>query len=195
MVIPRYRLRSLAFLAVAAFACATATAISAGTLTGTLADSKDAPAYVSACSIDSDGSGVFTPTIAVTDRKPSAVASADVAIDFYDPQNHLLGESVVSPPYGPQGEPFGAFDHIACRVTRAEFVDGSVYVLKGNSGNLLAPLAGALLGAGAAAALIGASHSSKSSSSSASSSPTPAAGSSATPVPVESIVPLARRKK
>jgi hypothetical protein len=189
------RTRVVALSVFGALACATA---SATTLSATLLDPKDAPAFVSACSIDNDSSGVFTPAIVVTDRKPSAVTSADVAIDFFDAQNRMLGEVVVSPPYGPQGLPFGSIDRVGCRIKRAQFLDGSVYEVKDRSttANALAPIAGAILGIGAAAVLIGSNKGggSKSSGTSAA-SPTPNPAASSTPVPVASVIPLAKPKK
>ncbi|MBD5635131.1 MAG: hypothetical protein IAI49_11695 [Candidatus Eremiobacteraeota bacterium] len=191
MKLHRNRLR-VGFILVA-FACATAAATGAGSLKATLLDPKDAPAYVSACSVDNDTSGVFTPSITVSDRKAAAIAATDVAIDFLDAQNRLLGEVVATPPYGPQGLPFGAVDRIACKVKRAQFVDGSVYQPKvPQSGNSLAPIAGAALGVGGAALLLGSGHSGGAGSTN---SATPAPGVSAgigTPVPVASIVPLDR---
>jgi hypothetical protein len=195
------RARTAVFSLLAACALA-ANATSAGTLSAALADPKDAPAYVSACSVDNDSSGVFTPMVTLGDRRSSAIGSADVAIDFFDAQGRVLGEVVVSPPYGPEGLPFGAVDRVACKVKRAEFTDGYVYALPEPHGaaNAIEPVAGALIGVGAAAALIGSKHGS-SSSSSASAAPStapssgPTASGSATPVPVASIVPLADARK
>jgi hypothetical protein len=186
------------FLVLAAIA--SATVARAAPLPVALIDPATAPAYVSACAIDNDSSGVFTPSITVSDRKSSAVVAADVAIDFIDPQGHVLGEVVASPPYGPQPVPFGAVERVACRVKHVEFVDGSAYDAKGssNAAASVLPILGVLLGGGAAAALIGSNHGSKSSTSSSGGggSATPAPGSSAsgssTPVPVASIVPLVR---
>jgi hypothetical protein len=180
-------------------AVASATVARAAPLPVALNDPADAPAYVSACAIDNDSSGVFTPAIVVSDRKSAAVVAADVAIDFIDPQGHVLGEVVASPPYGPQPVPFGPVERVACRVKHVEFVDGSVYDAKvpSNAAAGILPILGVLIGGGAAAALIGSNRGSKSSnSSSGGGTGTPAPGTSAsassTPVPVASIVPLDR---
>jgi hypothetical protein len=187
------RARLVALSVFAAFACATA---SATTLSATLLDPKDAPAFVSACSIDNDSSGVFTPTIVVTDRRRAAVATADVAVDFFDAQNRSLGEVVVSPPYGPEGLPFGSIDRVGCRIKRARFVDGSVYEVRDRTGASSAlPIAGALLGIGAAALLIGSKGGGSKTGSSVGTSPTSAPTGAGTPVPVASIIPLARPRK
>jgi hypothetical protein len=185
------------FLVLAALA--SATVARAAPLPVALIDPANAPAFVSACAIDNDSSGVFTPSITVTDRKSSAVVAADVAIDFVDPQGHVLGEAVASPPYGPQPLPFGSIERVTCRVKHVEFVDGSVYDAKvsSNAAASILPILGVLIGIGAGAAVIGSNHGSKSSSSSSGGgSATPAPGTSAsassTPVPVASIVPLAR---
>jgi hypothetical protein len=172
------RARLVALSVFAAFACATA---SATTLSATLLDPKDAPAFVSACSIDNDSSGVFTPTIVV---------------DFFDAQNRSLGEVVVSPPYGPEGLPFGSIDRVGCRIKRARFVDGSVYEVRDRTGASSAlPIAGALLGIGAAALLIGSKGGGSKTGSSVGTSPTSAPTGAGTPVPVASIIPLARPRK
>jgi hypothetical protein len=185
------------FLVLAAIA--SATVARAAPLPVALIDPTTAPAYVSACAIDNDSSGVFTPSITVSDRTSAAVVAADVAIDFIDPQGHVLGEVVASPPYGPEPVPFGSVERVACRVKHVEFVDGSVYDAKGssNAAASVLPILGVLIGGGAAAALIGSNRGSKSSSSSSGGgSATPGPGSSAsgssTPVPVASIVPLVR---
>jgi hypothetical protein len=186
-----------AALPVVALACATAT--SAAPLTATLVDPQNAPAAVSSCTIDYDSSGVFTPAVTIADRKPAALTSADVGIDFFDAQNRLLGHVVVAPPYGPTGTPFGSIDRVACRIERAEFADGSRYAPYDRpGGNAIVPVAGAILGVGAAAALAGSSHSNSSSGSSSTVAPTATPGSGSatpTPVPVASIVPLAQRRK
>jgi hypothetical protein len=187
------RSRGGALLAVSAIICATST--SAETMTAQPIDAKDAPAYVSACSIDEGAGGIFTPAITVTDRKASAVVSTDVAIYFIDPQNRLVGEVVVSPPYGPTGVPFGTVDRIACRVKRAQFVDGSVFEInEGPRGaNSVLPSIGAVLGAGAAALLLS-SHGSNASSGT---TPGPIGTSSfapSSPVPVATITELLRPK-
>jgi len=187
------RLRSAAFVAFA-FACATAT--SAGTPSATLGDPKDAPAYVSACSIENDSSGVFTPDITVADRKRAAITDAEVELDFFDASNKLLGDVVVAPPYGPEGLPFGAVDHAVCRVKSAHFIDGSTYETKTpQGGSSLAPAAGAVLGAGAAALLIGANHGSNNAPG-ATAAPSAVATSAVTPTPapVGTIEQLARPK-
>ncbi len=188
------RLRSAASFVVLACACATAT--SAGTPSATLGDPKDAPAYVCACSIENDSSGVFTPDITVADRKRAAIADAQVELDFFDASNNLLGDVVVAPPYGPEGLPFGAVDRAVCRVKSAHFVDGSTYETKASQGgSSLAPVAGAVLGAGAAALLLGANHGSKNAAS-ATSAPSAVASSrvTPTPAPVGTIEQLARPK-
>jgi hypothetical protein len=189
---PPFFRRSTVFLALLAAACMTATL--AGTLATTPVDVPGAPAYVSACAIDSDSSGVFTPTITVTDRKPSALTSADVEIDFYDASNRAIGAVIVSPPYGPSGLPFGSIDHATCKVRAARFLDGSSYEPKvANTGAALAPIAGVLLGAGAAALIIGANHkAATAASAAATASGTPSTTSTITPGPVETIVQLAR---
>ncbi len=187
-------LRSAGFFVLLAFACATAT--SAGTLGATLGDPKDAPAYVSACSIENDSSGVFTPDVTVADRKRPAITDAAVEIDFFDASNKLLGAVVVAAPYGPEGLPFGAVDHAVCRVKSAHFLDGSTYEVKSSQGgSSLAPVAGAVLGAGAAALLIGANHGSNNAAS-ATSAPSAVASSAATPTPapVGTIEQLGRPK-
>jgi hypothetical protein len=188
---PLFR-RSTIFLGILAAACVTATV--AGTLPTAPVDVPGAPAYVSACAIDSDSSGVFTPAITVTDRKPSALTSADVEIDFYDAANRAIGAVIVSPPYGPSGLPFGSIDHATCKVRAARFLDGSSYEPKiSNTGAALAPIAGALLGAGAAALIIGANHKAAAAASeAATASATPSTGATVTPGPVGTIVQLAR---
>jgi hypothetical protein len=187
------RPRGAALFALSAVVGATST--SAETMTAQPLDAKDAPAYVSACAIDTAPGGVFTPAITVADRKASAVVSADVAIYFIDPQNRLVGEVVVSPPYGPTASPFGTVDRVACRVKRAQFVDGSVFELneapRGASSVL--PAVATVLGAGAAALLLS-NHGSNSSSGT---TPVPVGPSSAipsTPVPVATITELLRPK-
>ena len=186
-------LRSVAFFVLLAFACATAT--SAGTLGATLGDPKDAPAYVSACSIEQDSSGVFTPDVTVADRKRPAITDAAVEIDFFDASNKLLGAVVVAAPYGPEGLPFGAVDHAVCRVKSAHFLDGSTYAVKApqQGGSSLAPVAGAVLVGGAAALLIGANHGSNNAAG-ATSAPSAVATVSVTPAPVGTIEQLARPK-
>jgi hypothetical protein len=186
------------FLVLAAIA--SATVARAAPLPVALIDPADAPAYVSACAIDNDSSGVFTPSITVSDRKSAAVVAADVAIDFIAPQGHVLGEVIASPPYGPEPVPFGPVERISCRVKHAEFVDGSVYDAKA-SGKAVAgilPILGVLIGAGAAAALIGSNRGSKNSGSSSggggSATPAPGTSATSTPVPVASIVPLVRSR-
>ena len=183
-----------------ALACATATP--AATLTATLLDPPDAPAAVSSCSIDNDSSGVFTPAIAIVDRKPAALTSADVGIDFFDAQNRPLGHVIVAPPFGPTALPFGSIDRVACRIVRAEFADGARFAPYEHAagGGAALPVAGAILGVGAAAALAGSSHSGSSSGASSGSTAAPTATptsstATATPVPVASVVPLSQRRK
>ena len=196
------RLRRAAFVVLigcAAGALAIGTPTSAGTLGAALVDPKDAPAAVTACAIQQDSSGVFTPAITVTDRKPPAITEADVEIGFYDAANRSLGAVVVSPPYGPEGLPFGSVDHITCKVRAARFLDGSTYEARSARGGSAAlPVAGVLLGAGAAALIIGSGHSSSQNGGSLHASPTPvttaSASTSATPAPVGTIIQLARPK-
>jgi hypothetical protein len=194
MRIRSIRSRAVALLGLSAVVCATST--SAETMKAQALDAKDAPAYVSSCAIDVGPGGVFTPAITVADRKASALVSADVAIYFIDPQNRLVGEVVVSPPYGPTGSPFGTVDRIACRVKRAQFVDGSVFEVNEapRGANSVLPAAAAVLGAGAAALLLS-NHGANSSSSGTTPVPAgpPSAGISS-PVPVATVTELLRPK-